>query len=132
MPETRSLPPNTFLAEVTIPVRNPDGRVDLDVHGKPKTTRLIGNFVFRAPTLRERIDIGVARTRLLQGMNPTTVGGDTLYFAEALACLPLVTSEGPEGWRTSEELAAQRNEEEVQAVYRAYVDGLDRFLAATR
>ena len=60
------------------------------------------------------------------------VGGDTLYFAEALACLPLVTVEAPEGWKTSENIAAQLNEEEVQIVYRAYVDGLDKFLTSTR
>jgi hypothetical protein len=131
-PQPRSLPPNTFLAEVTIGVRNPDGRMDLGVDGKPKNTRVIGNFVFRAPTLRERIDIGVARTKFLQGLNPTTVGGDTLYYAEALAALPVVTIDAPEGWKTAAEIGAQCNEEEVQVVYRAYVDGLDKFLSATR
>jgi hypothetical protein len=127
----RTLPPNTFLAEASLPERLPTGRPALLPDGAQKM-RTIGNFVFRVPTLRERIDIGLARTRLLQGVSPASVGGDTLYFAEALGALPRVIVEGPEGWKTEDEIAAQRDEEEVQAVYRAYVDGLDRFLAVPR
>lgn len=127
MADTR-IPPNTFLAEATLVVRGPGGQPLMDATGQPQR-RPIGKFVFRVPTLRERIDLGLARTRLLQGLSPTQVGGDTLYFAEALAALPMVIVEGPEGWRTSEEIATQLNDEEVQAVYRAYTEGLDRFFA---
>jgi hypothetical protein len=78
--------------------------------------KILGLFTFRTtPSIRDNIQIDVARARLLEGMRRDQVEPDTYMTTDILARLSLMCEKAPDGWDWN-----ARSVAEVYAVWVAF------------
>lgn len=89
-------------------------------NGEPVIVREIGSFVFKRPTIRDEMEIGIERLRLLKGLNPEEVDRVTGMLLEFNVRFPRLVDKAPDGfdWNIY-------SIEDVIAISRAYAEGLD-------
>jgi len=106
---------------------NTDGKFEM-VGDRKVEEKILGLFTFRTePTVRDTIQIDVARARLLEGMRRDQVEPDTFMTADILARLPLMCEKSPPGWDWS-----ARSVAEVYAVWIAFGDKYKEVVEAER
>lgn len=116
---------NTFSVTVVLYRRDKKtGEPMTDDSGEKIVDRVIGEFVFRVPTLWDLQDSGVRKAAFLKGMMGV-VDATTDMLAEVRAVLPTMAVSVPKEWDWSK--LYPKDAEAVQAVYEAYTAGLDRF-----
>jgi hypothetical protein len=83
------------------PADSPTTTIDIDAASPDGRRRYKGAFKFKVPTLGDRADIAVLKTRYLQQIS--NVGDEGVVVAEMLAYLSITLDESsaPEWWKTS-------------------------------
>jgi hypothetical protein len=84
-----------FPVHATIPKRDAAGKVVLDEEKNPVVDRVVGDFTFRQPSLRDLVDIQVRAAQISKG---APVDGQTETLIEAMAMLPTICVKAPEDW----------------------------------
>jgi len=87
--------------------------------GSKVVKKEIGLFIFRKPTVRDEMDIGVQRSINLKGRPVAEVDSATFLLADAFARLPILTVQAPPDWKL-EEIA---DGEVIMAVLNALAEG---------
>lgn len=100
-----------------------DGEIAKDEKGQPVVEREIGSFVFRRPTLKDEMEIGIERLRMLKGVKPEELDRITGMLVEFNVRFPRLVEQGPENFDWN-----LYHVEDVIAISRAYAEGLDESL----
>lgn len=115
---------DTFTCIVKLHERNQEtAQPLLDEQGQPIVQREIGTFTFRVPTVHDNLQMAVKRRAFLAPItNPEAIANDPYIqlMSEALAAIPLMVKQSPEGW----DWQHVYNDWTMLEIYAAYNEGL--------
>jgi len=89
-------------------------------NGEPVVIREIGSFVFKRPSIRDEMEIGIERSRLLKGLKPEDVDRVTGMLLEFNVRFPRLVDKAPDAFDWN-----LYNIDDVIAISRAYAEGLE-------
>jgi hypothetical protein len=114
----------TFTRTVSVYQRDPITRAIQTDDDTPVVLRVLGDFTFRRPTVREEQEIRMRRDRFLGPLDMReNISLDTWEQAHVLATLPYQVEQAPENW--TPETWEYVNSEDAAAIYEAYAEGVE-------
>lgn len=85
------------------PADSPTTTIDIDVSSPDGRRHYKGSFSYKVPTLGDRADIAVLKSRYLQQLSNVGTEGDVVAEMLAYLSITLDAASAPEWWKTSKE-----------------------------